>query len=182
MAKMQHLKINILIVFRNVARFFKKSFWGHPVHPTKIKSGQFENGSLLFDCQYLQHFFIKSNNQGQFRNPQEKLILKLSLVVRFDQELMEILTVKEKISVFELTTFFFVGCRQKVQHEIFSWKCFQWTFPMIFFFIFLLFIYLFIYLFYSIRQELRLQNDILEILAKKMYTLVLWNNDISFVK
>ena len=65
MAKMQDLKINILIVFRNVARFFKKSFWGHPVHPTKIKSGQFENGSLLFDCQYLQHFFIKSNNQAR---------------------------------------------------------------------------------------------------------------------
>ena len=32
-------------------------------------------------------------------------IPKLSLVVRFDQELMEILTVKEKASIFELTTF-----------------------------------------------------------------------------
>ena len=59
------------------------------------------------DCQYLCHFFIKCNNQGQFWNPQEKLILKLSLVVGFDEELMEILTVKEKASIFELTTFLF---------------------------------------------------------------------------
>ena len=75
------------------------------IHPTKLKSGQFVNRSLLFDCQYLRHFLIKCNNQGQFRNPQEKLILKLSLIVRFDKEIMEILIVKEKASVYELTTF-----------------------------------------------------------------------------
>ena len=40
----------------------------------------------------------------------EKLILKLSLVVRFDKELTKILTVKEKDSIFELSTFFVVGC------------------------------------------------------------------------
>ena len=35
------------------------------IHPTK-KSCQFDNGSLLFDCQYLRQFFIKSSNQVQF--------------------------------------------------------------------------------------------------------------------
>ena len=60
---------------------------------------------LLFNCQYLRQFFIKLSNQGQFQNPQEKQILKLSLVVRFDKELTEILTVKEKASVFEVSTF-----------------------------------------------------------------------------
>ena len=53
------------------------------------------------------HFFIKYNNQGQLWNPQEKLILKLSLVVRFDKEMTEILTVKEKASIYKLTTFLF---------------------------------------------------------------------------
>ena len=53
-----------------------------------------------------RQFFIKLSNQGQFQNPQEKQILKLSLVVRFDKELMEIFTVKEKASVFEVSTFF----------------------------------------------------------------------------
>ena len=48
----------------------------------------------------------KCKNLGQFWNPQEKLILKLSLVVTFDKEMMEILTVKEKASIYELTTFF----------------------------------------------------------------------------
>ena len=56
-----------------------------------------------------RQFFIKLSNQGQFQNPQEKQIPKLSLVVRFDKELMEILTVKEKASVFEVSTFF---CRR----------------------------------------------------------------------
>ena len=40
----------------------------------------------------------------------EKLIPKLSLVVRFDKELTEIMSVKEKASIFELTTFFVMGC------------------------------------------------------------------------
>ena len=57
---------------------------------------------------YISHnFFIKYNNQGQLWNPQEKLVLNLSLVVIFDKEMMEILTVKEKASVYELTTFIF---------------------------------------------------------------------------
>ena len=65
-----------------------------------------QDGSLLFNCQYLCQFLIKSSNQGQFRNPQDELIPKLSLVARFDQELAEILTVKEKASIFELTKVF----------------------------------------------------------------------------
>ena len=65
---------------------------------------------LLFNCQYHRQFFIKLSNQGQFQNPQEKQILKLSLVVRFDKELTEILTVKEKASVFEVGTFFVGVC------------------------------------------------------------------------
>ena len=40
-----------------------------------------------------------SFNQGQFWNPQNKLIPKLTLVARFDQELAEILRVKEKVSI-----------------------------------------------------------------------------------
>ena len=51
---------------------------------------------------------MKCNNQGQFRNPQEKLILKLSLVVRFNKEMTEILTVKEKAPIYKLTTFLFI--------------------------------------------------------------------------
>ena len=87
------------------------------IHPTK-KSGQFVNGSLLFDCQYLDYFFIKCNNQGQFPNPQEKLFLKLSLVVRFDKEFTDILTVKEKAFLYELTPFFVV-CRFRLNiHKI----------------------------------------------------------------
>ena len=61
---------------------------------------------LLFACQYLRQFLIKSFNQGQFWNPQNKLIPKLTLVARFDQELAEILTFKEKVSFFELTKVF----------------------------------------------------------------------------
>ena len=47
-----------------------------------------------------------SNNQGWFRNPQDELILKMSLLVRFDQELAEILRVKEKASISKSSRFF----------------------------------------------------------------------------
>ena len=36
--------------------------------PTK----EFDNGSLLFKCQYLRQFLIKLSNQGQFQNAQEQ--------------------------------------------------------------------------------------------------------------
>ena len=51
-----------------------------------------------------------SNNQGWFRNPQDELISKLSLIVRFDQELAEIFGVKEKASISKSTRFFVVRC------------------------------------------------------------------------
>ena len=43
----------------------------------------------------------KKTNQGQFRNPQDELISKLSLLARFDKDLAEILEVKEKASISE---------------------------------------------------------------------------------
>ena len=55
----------------------------------------------------VNHFFIKSNNQGQFQYQLLLRIPKLSLVVIFEKEMTEILTVKEKASIFKLTTFLF---------------------------------------------------------------------------
>ena len=69
-----------------------------------------QDGSLLFNCQYLCQFLIKSSNQGQFRNPQDELIPKLSLLARFDKDLAEILEVEEKASISESNRFFVVGC------------------------------------------------------------------------
>ena len=79
------------------------------VHPTTKKTTSFRNGSLLFNLQYLGQIFIKSNNQGQFRNPQDELISKLSLLARFDKDLAEILEVEEKASISEWCRFF---CRR----------------------------------------------------------------------
>ena len=62
-------------------------------------------GSLLFNPQYLRKVFIKSNNQGQFRNQLIFRIPKLSLVVRFDKDLAEILMVKEKASISKSSSF-----------------------------------------------------------------------------
>ena len=59
----------------------------------QVKSGQFKNGSLVLNCQYLHQFFNKYNNQGQFQNQLLLRIPKLSLVVTFDKEMTEILTV-----------------------------------------------------------------------------------------
>ena len=41
-----------------------------------------------------------SFNQGQFWNPQNKLIPKLTLVARFDQELAEILKVEGRVRAY----------------------------------------------------------------------------------
>ena len=79
------------------------------IHPTTKKTTSFRNGSLLFNLQYLGQIFIKSNNQGQFRNPQDELISKLSLLARFDKDLAEILEVEEKASISEWCRFF---CRR----------------------------------------------------------------------
>ena len=45
--------------------------------------------------------------KGQFQNQLLLRIPKLSLVVTFDKEMMEIFTVKEKASIYKLTTFLF---------------------------------------------------------------------------
>ena len=55
------------------------------IHARPIKTGRFWNGSILFNPQYICQFLIKSNNQDQFRNPQDELIPKPTLVIEFDQ-------------------------------------------------------------------------------------------------
>ena len=57
-----------------------------------------------FNPLHLCNIFIKCGKQEQFRNPQDEQITKLSLVVRFDIELVEISRVKEKTSIFELSS------------------------------------------------------------------------------
>ena len=104
------------------------------IHARPKKMIPFRNGSLLFNPQYLCQFLIKSNNLDQFRNPQDELISKLSLLVRFDQELAEILRVKEKASISKSTRFF---CR-RVYKDLalfyiiltlsFNWRIFELVF------------------------------------------------------
>ena len=53
---------------------------------------------------------IESSSQGQFRNQLLLRVLNLYLVARFYEELAEILRVKEKASIFELSTFFVCTC------------------------------------------------------------------------
>ena len=43
----------------------------------------------MFDLQYFSQIFIKFNNQGVFRNPQDLQIPKLSLKFKIVQDLME---------------------------------------------------------------------------------------------
>ena len=69
------------------------------VHARPLNLVRIRNGSLLFNPQYLRQFLIKSNNQDQFRNPQDELIPKLTLIVRFNQILAELFKVKEKASI-----------------------------------------------------------------------------------
>ena len=57
------------------------------------------NGNLLFNCYYLSQCFIKWSNQGQFWNQRLLKILKLNLVDSFYQLMVEMLTVKEKVSI-----------------------------------------------------------------------------------
>ena len=49
---------------------------------------------------------LATKTSFQFCNPQDKLIPKLPYFARFDQELVEIFTVKEKETIFESTTSF----------------------------------------------------------------------------
>jgi len=45
--------------------------------------------SIVFNLKYLSQNFIKFNIQGVFWNPQDEQISKLTLVIKFDQDLME---------------------------------------------------------------------------------------------
>ena len=45
--------------------------------------------SIVFNLKYLSKNFIKFNIQGVFWNPQDEQISKLTLVIKFDQDLME---------------------------------------------------------------------------------------------
>ena len=80
-------------------------FWG---------GTSFRNGSLLFNLQYLGQIFIKSNNQGQFWNPQEELISKLSLLARFDKIWPKYWRLKRRLPFRNDDVFFAVGCRQSL--------------------------------------------------------------------
>ena len=80
-------------------------------HMTTISQGHNHMGKDFVPpmSEYSSQFTVVESvsfNQGQFWNPQNKLIPKLTLVARFDQELAEILTFKEKVSFFELTKVF----------------------------------------------------------------------------
>ena len=65
----------------------------------------------MFNLKYLSKNFIKFNIQGVFWNPQDEQISKLTLVIKFDQDLME---KKRKTSWLILTD---TGCMsKKCQH------------------------------------------------------------------
>ena len=46
----------------------------------------------VFKPQYLSFYLAKYQNQGQFWNPQNRQISKLTLLFKFGEDLMEILT------------------------------------------------------------------------------------------
>ena len=53
--------------------------------------------------QYLSFYLAKIENQGQFWNPQDEQISKLTLLFEFGEDLMEILT-KNKLFTFFVDT------------------------------------------------------------------------------
>ena len=55
-----------------------------------------QKSSLVFNLEYLSQFFIKFNDQGQFRNLLVMRIPKLTLNFRFDAVLTEIFKVENK--------------------------------------------------------------------------------------
>ena len=52
--------------------------------------------SIAFNPKYLSQNFIKFKDQGQFWNPHDKQIPKLSLIFEFDEELTELFKVEGK--------------------------------------------------------------------------------------
>ena len=53
------------------------------------KHDHFRKFSSDFDQHFLSQFFIKIENQGQFWNPHDEQISKLSLIFNFDKEITE---------------------------------------------------------------------------------------------
>ena len=58
-----------------------------------------------FKPQYLSFYLAKYQNQGQFWNPENRQILKLTLLFEFGEDLMEILTKNESPSFFVDTVY-----------------------------------------------------------------------------
>ena len=52
-------------------------------------SSSFRKLGLAFNLEYLCQFFINFNNQCQFWNPYDKQITNLSLIFKFNEEIME---------------------------------------------------------------------------------------------
>ena len=63
------------------------------------KSEKLEMTPGLFQPQYLSFYMAKTENQGQFQNPQDQQISKLTLLFEFGEDLIEILT-KNKLRIF----------------------------------------------------------------------------------
>ena len=60
------------------------------------KHDHFRKFSADFDLYFLSQFFVKIENQGQFWNPHDEQISKLSLIFNFDKEMTEKMLVKER--------------------------------------------------------------------------------------
>ena len=54
-------------------------------------SSSFRKLGLTFNLEYLCQFFINFNNQCQFWNPHDEQITNLSLIFKFDEEIMGII-------------------------------------------------------------------------------------------
>ena len=69
---------------------------------------------IVFNLEYLSQNFIKFNIQGVFWNPQDEQTSKLTLVIKFDQDLME---KKRKTSCLILAAYY---CNQSQSPLIFK--------------------------------------------------------------
>ena len=69
------------------------------------KSEKLEMTPGVFYTQYLCFYMAKIENQGQFWNPQDEQISKLTLLFEFGEDLMEILT-KNKLGCFFVDTLY----------------------------------------------------------------------------
>ena len=70
------------------------------------KSEKLEITPGVFYTQYLCFYVAKNENQGQFWNPQDKQISKLTLLFEFGEDLMELLP-KNKLWSFFVDTLYY---------------------------------------------------------------------------